>query len=235
MAPSSRPAVIRRVCRIAAMAAFAATALALLQVTIEVIALVTVGPPPQRVEEWFALIQRNGLIGATELTAFQIPLFALLLPVFAGVYVVTRDGDPVIAALATVTGVVGVAVYLATDPALSILGLGREYAAAATDLERATLVAAGRAMFGIAVISVDVGASVIAVAIMSFSRLLLREPGLRVAAVLGVLAGITQLTAAAIDVFTGYPNILFLEVTGSLMVLWLAVMGLRLRRIAEAA
>ena len=223
-----------RVFRFASLAAFLAAALALLQVAIEIVALNTVGAPPTRADGWLELLGKHPVFAVTELTILQLPLFVLLIPVIGAICLATREADEPLAAIAFVLAVVGIAVFVATDPVLALLALSREYAAAASDVDRAAAVAAARALMALATTSVDVGTSILAVAWVMTAVLMRRTPGFAVATVgLAALAGIIGLIAAALDVFAGAPNILFLEIAGALMVLWLLMAARDLRRLGE--
>ena len=88
---------------------------------------------PSTVEGWFALLQDNRLLGLTELTGLQIPMFALLVPVFLAVHVALRPANPALSLVGAAFGLMGIGVYLASNTALSMLTLSEQRAAAASE------------------------------------------------------------------------------------------------------
>ncbi|HEY6957373.1 MAG TPA: hypothetical protein VI814_00950 [Candidatus Limnocylindria bacterium] len=199
---------------------------------IEIIALNAIGLPPTRVQEWLELLQRHPLFAATELTALQLPLFVLVIPVIAAICLATWERDAVVAGLAFVFAIVGITIFLATDPVLPLLALSRDYAAAASDADRASVIAAARAVMALATTSVDVGTAILAFAWIGTASLMRDSaPFAKPTAVLAALAGATELVAVGVDLFLGTANILLLELAGALMVLWLVSAGRDLRRL----
>ena len=199
---------------------------------IEIVALNAIGLPPTRVEDWLELLQRHPLFAVTELTVLQLPLFVLVIPVIAAICLATRERDAVLAGLAFVLAVVGITVFLATDPVLPLLALSRDYAAAASDADRASVIAAARAVMAFATTSVDVGTAILAFAWIGTASL--TRDSARFAkptAALAALAGTTELVAVGVDLLLGNANILLLELAGALTVLWLLSAGRDLRRI----
>jgi hypothetical protein len=117
--------------------------------TIEVIGVGLLGiPVPMTVRAWFDLMHENRLLALTEFTALQIPVFALLPIVLMGLRAALGRLAPAVADVATVLGLVGVAVYLANNTAVAMLSLADRYALASGEQERAALIAAGEAMLG---------------------------------------------------------------------------------------
>jgi hypothetical protein len=107
-----------------------------------------VWPPPLAgtVGDWFTLFQSNRLIGLVDLDLLLVADQVLLVPILLALYVALRRTSESIMAIATVLGLVGVVLFIASNPAVEMLSLSDRYAAATTDAQRATLLAAGQAV-----------------------------------------------------------------------------------------
>jgi hypothetical protein len=98
------------------------------------------------VVDWFSLFQDNWFLGLRNLGVFNIVTMVLGIPTILALYAAHRRVNKAYAALAIILSTVGAAVYIARNPAFSMLELSHQYAAAATEAQRALLVAAGQAM-----------------------------------------------------------------------------------------
>jgi hypothetical protein len=104
-------------------------------------------PPPEgAVTEWFALFERNWLVGMLGLDLGMLVSFLANIPVILALYVVLRRASESLTALATVLGLVAIATYFASSRAFEMLALSRQYAAATTDAQRLMLEAVGQSM-----------------------------------------------------------------------------------------
>lgn len=214
--------------RIGGLTALLAVVFAVVQVSIEVIGITTVGLPPTTTEAWFGLLRTNKLLGLTELTMFQIPIFVLLIPTFLGLYFAHRQTHQGIMAAATILALVGTSVYLATNTVFSMLSLSDQYATATSDTERSSLLAAGKALQAMSVSSVDVGLSIISAAGLVISIVMLRG------GIFSRKIGYTGIFAAVMEV-AYYPSLIapsigifLLEISGSLFIIWIVLAGVRL-------
>jgi hypothetical protein len=70
----------------------------------------------------------------------------LLVAVLLALYVALRRAGASVMALATTLGLLGIALFIASNPAFEMLSLSDRYAAATTDAERSTFLAAGQAL-----------------------------------------------------------------------------------------
>jgi hypothetical protein len=104
---------------------------------------------PSTVLEWFTLLHAHRLIGLTLLNAFDIVNYALVGLIFLSLYAALRRTHRSSVTLATGLGFVGIAVYIASNQAFSMLTLSDQYAAATTDVQRSMLLAAGQALLAI--------------------------------------------------------------------------------------
>jgi len=98
------------------------------------------------VTEWFALLQTNPFLGLRNLGLLNILMVALGIPVILALYTAHRKVNQPFAALAMIIAFTGTAVFYATNRAFPMLELSGQYAAAATESQRAVLEAAGQAM-----------------------------------------------------------------------------------------
>jgi hypothetical protein len=114
-------------------------------IPIQLIIFIVWGQPETAIG-WFNLFQDNKLAG---LLAFEI-LFVV--NAVAGIattlalYVALRGVNESLMAIATVLALVEAVTFIMARPALEMLYLSDQYAAATTDAQRATLLAAGEAM-----------------------------------------------------------------------------------------
>lgn len=67
-------------------------------------------------------------------------------PRFLALYVVLRKANKGLMAIAMIFALLGIGIFLATNNPFSMLSLSNQYAAATTDVERSTYLAAGQAM-----------------------------------------------------------------------------------------
>jgi hypothetical protein len=113
--------------------------------------IINVGPttPPGTVMDWFALLQNNPLFGLTLLNLFDMVNYALVGLMFLALLAALRRVSPSALAIAVALGFVGIAIYFASNQALTMLSLSDQYAAATTDAQRYLLLAAGQAALAI--------------------------------------------------------------------------------------
>ena len=101
---------------------------------------------PHSAADWYALLQSNPFVGLSFLAVFDLIDYALVGLIFlalaAAFWPVHRNA----AAIALASGLVGVAVSLSSNISLTLFSLSRQYAAATSAAQRATLLAAGQAV-----------------------------------------------------------------------------------------
>lgn len=105
--------------------------------------------PYETVTDWFALFQNNWFLGLRNLGLLNIFLTVLGIPTFLALYGVHRRVNQAYAALAMIISFIGVAVFLATNRAFSMLALSHQYATATTEAQRAMVAAAGQAQLSV--------------------------------------------------------------------------------------
>ncbi|MGA8878450.1 MAG: hypothetical protein WB555_23115 [Candidatus Korobacteraceae bacterium] len=115
------------------------------------IGLIRSGPTrmPTSALDWFTLLHTNRLVGLTFLNVFDSVNYVLVGLIYLGLYAALRRANRSYVTLATALGFVGIAVYLASNQAFSMLLLSDQYAAATTDAQRSMLLAAGQALLAI--------------------------------------------------------------------------------------
>lgn len=235
MRAEERDSALRTLCRAGGASALVAAAFAFLQVFIEIVGVgVLAVPVPATVDEWFRLLQSNTLLGLTELTALQIPVFILLVPALIALSAALLRTNVASVVTAFALALLGIAVYLASNTALSMLSLSKLYAAAATDVDKSMILAAGRAMLAVYEgVGVNVGLFLVMVGVLMLSGIMLRGSTFsRVTAYMGMLAGAATMLYYIVSAFSSLA-IFILEVAGLLTVIWLILVGRRLYRLGS--
>jgi hypothetical protein len=108
-----------------------------------------VGPPPASVVEWFTLFQTEPLTGLFFLGLADILITILWGPMSLALYTVLKQSNQTRTMIALSFIFVGMALFLATNTAFAMLYLSRQYAAAATEAQRSSLLSAGQALLAV--------------------------------------------------------------------------------------
>jgi len=106
----------------------------------------TLYPQPSTVSDWFELFQSNKIIGLLDFWGLEVLMYAMYALVFLALYVALREANHGLMAIAITFSLLGVGIFLATNNPFSMLSLSDQYAAATTDMQRTTLLAAGQAV-----------------------------------------------------------------------------------------
>lgn len=101
------------------------------------------------VVDWFRLFQGHPFLALRNLGLLNMFFNLTAIPAYLALYAALRKTNHGLAALATITAYIGVAIFFGTNRAFPMLDLSHRYAAATTDAERASLVAAGEAMLSV--------------------------------------------------------------------------------------
>lgn len=159
-------------------------------------AIFLISPPPQTVLGYFALFQRNPVLGLLDLDLLLSIDYLALLPLYLALYVLVRRRASSVAAIALVLGLFSVLLFLVSREAtFSMWLLSDQHQAAGSDAERAALVASGQMLLtmyngGTFGLSYVLGA----VSTLLFSGALWRTQVLgKAAGVVGVVTGLTML------------------------------------------
>jgi hypothetical protein len=113
------------------------------------IVLYIASPPPETVIEYFALFQSNRLLGLLGMDLLYLLGNVVAIPMYLAFYIALRRASESAMLIATTLGLVAVVALFAARPAFDMLYLSDQYAAATTDAQRATFLAAGEAMLAI--------------------------------------------------------------------------------------
>jgi hypothetical protein len=152
-------------------------------------------PPPDTVTEWFNLFERNPLHALVDMDLFYMVDNVLAALVILALLVALFRASPSLVAIGATLGLLGIAVFFASNPAFSMLSLSQDYAAATTAAERSMYLAAGEATMatwqGSAyLVSYELGA----LATLIISLVMLRSTVFsRLTAYMGIATGVLML------------------------------------------
>lgn len=203
---------------------------------------------PDTAAGWFDLLQANRLLGLAYLHVFDIVNYLLvslmLLALAAALYRAWQSQVAIAAAL----GFLGIAVYLASNSAFSLLALSDQYAAAAGEAQRAMLLAAGQALLALNRFSLAgahpgsagfLSLLLTAASGLIFALVMLRSRVFnRATALVGVAANTLDLAYCAGFLFAPSLGetlaVLFIPAAGLLLMVWHILVGWRLVRIGRS-
>jgi hypothetical protein len=106
-------------------------------------------PPPATVLEWFTVFENSPVTGLFYLGLGDVVIMLLWGPMALALYAVLKQSNRSWSLIATTFVFVGMAVFLATNTAFSMLSLSQEYASAATEAQKSILMAAGQSMLAV--------------------------------------------------------------------------------------
>ena len=98
---------------------------------------------------WFALLHQHPFVGLTLLEVFDLVEYTLVGAVFLAVTVALWKVNRSAILVAVIAGWAGIITYFASNQAFALLSLSERYAAAVTEMQRASLLAAGEALLAI--------------------------------------------------------------------------------------
>jgi hypothetical protein len=104
---------------------------------------------PETVSEWFGLFGRNPLGGLLAFELLMVVFVILSVPVALALYVALRQAAPSLMAIYLGLTLIAVMAFVAARPAFEMLSLSDGYAAATTDSQRSTYLAAGEATLAV--------------------------------------------------------------------------------------
>jgi len=185
-----------------------------------------VWPPPSTVLGWFTLFQDNALVGLLDMDLLLIVDYALMGMLFLALWAALRRVSQSFMAIALTLELVGVTTYFASTAAFEMLSLSNSYAAATTEAERSTLVAAGQAMIATwQGTAFNVSYILGAVALLVVSVVMLRSNVFsRITAYVGILASALMFVPPTV----GTVGILFSLISLIPTVIWLILVARRL-------
>jgi hypothetical protein len=197
--------------------------------------------PPSTVIDWFTLIHKHRLLGLTYLSVFDIVDYALLALMFLALYIAFRKINPSAMLIATTLGIAGAVVYFASNNTFSMLFLSDQYAAATTEAQRSTLLAAGQAVLALnnpgAVFEgtgIYMSFFLLAAAGLIISGTMLRSKLFgRVTAWVGILAGGLDLVYCLTFAIMPALTVFLMSAAGLCLTIWHILVGLRLFKLAN--
>ena len=192
---------------------------------------------------WFALLQQYPFVGLTLLEVFDLVEYALVGAVFLAVCVALWKVNRSAMLVATVLGWAGIIAYFASNQAFALLALSEHYAAAASDLQRVSYLAAGEALLAIdnpGVLSQGTGISVcmflVPLAGLIMSLVMLRGPIFnKAAAVTGILANALILCYFPVLAFAPSLLVFPFVLSAPMRVTWYFLIALKLFKLGKDA
>ena len=197
-------------------------------------------PQPSTVSGWFMLFQSNRIIGLLDFWGLEVLMYMMFTLVFLALYVVLRKANESWMAIALTFALLGIGIFFATNNPFSMLSLSNQYAAAATDAQRSTILAAGQAVLANtnqrAVGGFNMGLFLVSVAGLMISSVMLRSNSFsRLTAYVGIVTFALSLadylrealtSSVTIALLVILPNVLFL-------VIWFVLIGRRLYQLGR--
>lgn len=197
-------------------------------------------PPPDTVEGWFLLFQRNRIIALLDFWGLELPMYAMFILVFLALYRALKQDRKSYVQIALVLVLVGAGVFFATNNPFTMLVLSDQHAAATTEAQRSAILAAGHAVLANtnqrAVGGFNIGLFLVSVAGLIVSAAMLRSSTFcRATALVGLVAFGFSLadylrqaltSAVAVALLVILPGAVFL-------VIWFSLVGWRLFELAK--
>jgi len=206
-------------------------------IPIAVIVFIALPPPSfqptsSAVIDWFTIYAGNPLRGLLDGDLLMVVAEVLQVPLLLALYVGLRKVNPSFMPVALALGLIGVAAYVTSNPAFSLLSLSGQYAATTDPALRSQLVAAGQALLGIYQgTPYDVGYLLGGVAILMIGIVMLQSPlfGRRTAYV-GIVTGLLSLVPAT----AGTIGLIFSFVSLIPTVIWEILLARRFLQLGRA-
>jgi hypothetical protein len=211
--------------------------IALVLYSSQFIILILGDPFPTTVESWFALLQRNKLLGLWYLNALDIVSFALLGIMFLALYVALRHVRPCWMLIATYFALLGVVVFIVPRVlTLSVLPLSGLHAAATTEAQRTMYLTAGETLSYVSTATPQtLGFLFMAVAGLIISIVILRGQffgrGVGYVGIVGFVVTLANYTSWIVA-----PSIaaILMPINGLLWLLWWLMISVGLFKLAKA-
>lgn len=182
-------------------------------------------PPPSAIDGWFRLFQRNGLIALLNLDLTMVVSAVLMIPISLALYSSLRRESQALTTLALAISLVGNAVLLSVNPAISMLTLSNGYAAATSAAQRAAYLAAGQAvMANWTGTAFTIGYLLSGIGTLLFAAVMLRSSSFtKLTAYAGLATGVLMLVPASAGTIGVWVSLISLGPT----VVWLMLIGMR--------
>lgn len=197
-------------------------------------------PPPDTVEEWLLLFQRNRILGLFDFWGLELPMYAMFILVFLALSDALEGVRQSQMRIAVALVLVGATVFFATNNPLTMLVLSDQHAAATSEAQRSAILAAGHAVLANtnqrAIGGFNIALFLVSVAGLIVSAAMLRSNAFsKATAIVGLVAFGFSLadylrqaltSAVAIALLVILPGAVFL-------VIWFSLVGRRLFQLAK--
>ena len=191
---------------------------------------------PSSTIEWYRLLQDNAFVGLILLNVVDVVNYCLVGLIFLALYGALRRAGKSAMVIATACALVGIGIYLASNQALAMLSLSKQYAAATTDAQRSMLLAAGEALLAIQNQGTGYYASffMVVVAGLIVSVVMLRSSVLsKATAIVGILANGIRLLGFVTLLLTPSIYSLAIPISAPFRVTWYVMIALTLFRLGR--
>ncbi len=195
--------------------------------------------PPTTISDWFTLLQSDPLVGLAWLDVFDLVNYALVGVMILVLFVTLRRVNRSVMVSATTLGLIGIAIYFASNQALALLSLSQQYAVTTTAAQRSMLLNDGQALLTISQFSSPgryLSLLLIGVAGLLTSSVMLRSKMFnRATAYVGILASAFDLAYCLAVAFVPAVDderlaICFIPAAGLGWMIWHILIGQRLYR-----
>lgn len=178
--------------------------------------------------DWFAFVQASPLVGLIDLDLLLVADLVLMAPIVLAIYVlIRRDGESAMLLAAALT-FLSIVAYVVANPAVEVLTLSGQYAAATGEAQRAALLAAGQsALADWLGTTFHAGYLLGSVAGITIGAVMLRGSTFsRLTAYMGILGNAVGLGiyVPVVGLYISLFSVLFLE-------LWYVLVGVRLLQV----
>lgn len=127
-----------------------AALLMVLMIVIQLIVFIAAPPPLEgTVTDWFALFQRNSLIGLLDFELLMIVYTLVAVPLSVALYFALKQANQPLMSIFLAFTIIGVGAFIAARPAFEMLSISKQYAAATTEAQRAIYLASGETLIAI--------------------------------------------------------------------------------------
>jgi hypothetical protein len=123
-----------------------ASPLTIVALTVVQVAVFIASPPPATVIGFFKLFQKNALLGLLSMDLLLMIDYALWGLIYVALYAALHQTHESAMLIATVLGLIGIAIYFASNTSFNMLVLSHQYTAATAAMDKAAILAAGEAM-----------------------------------------------------------------------------------------
>ena len=197
-------------------------------------------PQPSTVSDWFMLFQSNWIIGILDFWGLEVPMYVMFALVFLALYLLLRKANEGRMAVALIFALLGIGIFLATNNPFSMLSVSNQYAAATTDAQRSTFLAAGQAILANtnqrAVGGFNLGLFLVSIAGLIASSVMLQSNFFsRLTAYVGILANALSLADYLRQALTPSATIALLVILpyALFLVIWYVLIGRRLLQLGR--